>query len=150
MVITPELIKEWKAERRKNLAAKRATKMAAMRGLMEDAKGWLRGESRIAMSGVLEALDRGDFDERVKEAILKGGNSCAVLDASKTFKGLLGSPQFCQHWLDGDIHAFGSVSCHWCRSVFERELRSVLVEMSKLQGLKFKLPRNSQYVILSF
>lgn len=150
MVITPELIKEWKAERRRNVAAKRAADMAKMKELMAATRSWLRAESQGAMDRVLAALDQGEFDEAVKDIMLRGGKSYAVLSVPKMFDGLANSPWRCQHQLDGEIHDFGRGGCGWCASLLERELRSVLAEVSKTRGLKFKLPRKSARVVLSF
>lgn len=149
MVVTPELIKKWKAERRANEAAKRATKMAAMKELMKGARKWLRTESLGAMDKVLAALDRGEFDEKVKDAVLRGHGACAVLDVSKMFSNLTNSPWGCQHRFAEEAHLFGTGNCEQCHSLFERELRSVLAEVSKSRGLKFKLPRLGPYVVLS-
>lgn len=151
MVITPELIKEWKAERRKNIAAKKAADMARMKELMATTRNWLRAESQGAMDRALEVLDAGSFGEEVKDTVLRGGKSYRVLNVSQVFSGLSNSNSVwrCQHQPGGEIHDFGSRGCEWCASLLERELRSVLAEVSKARGLKFRLPKNSQYVILS-
>ena len=154
-MITPNVIEEWKAERRRLVAAERFEKTEAMNALMERTRATLRAEAQKQMDVVLNGIDDGYFDEQAKKAILIGLDKIPVLNFWLFFSTLSDAQKYpelrCQHWHDMPVHHFGASGCQECASVLRGEMRPILASITKRRGLKFSLPRrNDDDVILSF